>query len=221
VRTDEDSGQVIISGMGELHLEILVDRMRREFKVEANVGRPQVAFRETITKAVQNIEGKFVRQSGGKGQYGHVVITVEPAETGKGFVFVDHLGAVYPSGFLPLPVGSVRPAPITDIYRNSPLLRQLRDPDALGGRCGHCEFRTVCGGSRSRAYASSSDPLGEDPACSYEPGADGDVAWTPSSTLRQGLPSNDGSSERTDTSAPSSDSAPRIMPRCSEQTTSG
>jgi radical SAM protein len=140
---------------------------------------------------------------------------------GKGFVFVDHLGAVYPSGFLPLPVGSVRHAPITDIYRNSPLLRQLRDPDALGGRCGHCEFRTVCGGSRSRAYASSSDPLGEDPACSYEPGADGDVAWTPSSTLRQGLPSNDGSSERTDTSAPSSDSAPRIMPRCSEQTTSG
>src|SRR5690606_20994720 len=80
VRTDPETSQTIIAGMGELHLEILVDRMRREFKVEANVGRPQVAFRETITKAAQNVEGKFVRQSGGKGQYGHVVINIEPGE---------------------------------------------------------------------------------------------------------------------------------------------
>jgi AdoMet-dependent heme synthase len=89
---------------------------------------------------------------------------------GKGFVFVDHVGAVYPSGFLPLPVGSVRHTPITDLYRDSPLLRRLRDPDALGGRCGRCEFRAVCGGSRSRAYALTSDPLAEDESCSYEPG---------------------------------------------------
>ncbi|MDZ4259384.1 MAG: elongation factor G [Gemmatimonadales bacterium] len=101
VRTDPETSQTIIAGMGELHLEILVDRMRREFKVEANVGRPQVAFRETITKAVENIEGKFVRQSGGKGQFGHVVINVEPGEQGTGFTFVDKIvGGVIPREFI-------------------------------------------------------------------------------------------------------------------------
>ena len=88
---DPETGQTIIAGMGELHLEILVDRMRREFKVEANVGRPQVAYRETIRKRVEKVEGKFIRQSGGKGQYGHVVINLEPGEPGKGFVFVDKI----------------------------------------------------------------------------------------------------------------------------------
>ena len=82
VRSDQETGQTIIAGMGELHLEILVDRMKREFKVEANVGKPQVAFRETIRKKVKDIEGKFIRQSGGKGQYGHVVIDFEPTEAG-------------------------------------------------------------------------------------------------------------------------------------------
>ncbi|MGH7583401.1 MAG: elongation factor G, partial [Gemmatimonadales bacterium] len=91
VRTDAETGQTIIAGMGELHLEVLVERMRREFKVEANVGRPQVAFRETITRRVEQVEGKFIRQSGGKGQYGHVVINVEPGEVGKGFEFVDKI----------------------------------------------------------------------------------------------------------------------------------
>ncbi len=102
VRTDEESGQTIISGMGELHLEILVDRMKREFGVEANVGKPQVAYRETIRKQVDNAEGKFVRQSGGKGQYGHVVLKIEPNEAGKGFEFVDAIkGGVVPREYIP------------------------------------------------------------------------------------------------------------------------
>jgi len=101
VRGDEESGQTIISGMGELHLEILVDRMRREFSVEANVGKPQVAYRETIRKAVRQ-EGKFVRQSGGRGQYGHVVIELEPLERGSGYVFENGIvGGVIPKEYIP------------------------------------------------------------------------------------------------------------------------
>jgi elongation factor G len=102
VKTDEESGQTIISGMGELHLEIIVDRMKREFGVEANVGKPQVAYRETIRKSVEEAEGKFVRQSGGKGQYGHVVLKIEPNEAGKGFEFVDAIkGGVVPREYIP------------------------------------------------------------------------------------------------------------------------
>ena len=100
VRTDEESGQTIISGMGELHLEILVDRMKREFNVEANVGKPQVAYREAIRKAVKQ-EGKFVRQSGGRGQYGHIVIEMEPQERGAGFVFENAIvGGVVPKEYV-------------------------------------------------------------------------------------------------------------------------
>ena len=102
VQTDEESGQTIIGGQGELHLEIIVDRMKREFGVEANVGKPQVAYRETIRKTVEEAEGKFVRQSGGKGQYGHVVLKVEPQEPGKGFEFVDAIkGGVVPREYIP------------------------------------------------------------------------------------------------------------------------
>ena len=102
VNTDEESGQTIIGGMGELHLEIIVDRMKREFGVEANVGKPQVAYRETVRKSVTDVEGKFVRQSGGKGQYGHVVFTLEPQEAGKGFEFVDAIkGGVVPREYIP------------------------------------------------------------------------------------------------------------------------
>jgi elongation factor G len=102
VQTDEESGQTIIGGQGELHLEIIVDRMKREFGVEANVGKPQVAYRETIRKTVEDAEGKFVRQSGGKGQYGHVVLKVEPQEAGKGFEFVDAIkGGVVPREYIP------------------------------------------------------------------------------------------------------------------------
>jgi elongation factor G len=124
VRTDEESGQTIISGMGELHLEILVDRMRREFGVEANVGAPQVAYREAIRKAVEQ-EGKFVKQSGGRGQYGHVWIKLEPNETGKGFEFIDAIkGGSVPREFIPavekglvdtLPNGVLAGFPVVDV----------------------------------------------------------------------------------------------------------
>jgi elongation factor G len=124
VRTDEESGQTIISGMGELHLEILVDRMKREFGVEANVGAPQVAYREAVRKAVEQ-EGKFVKQSGGRGQYGHVWIKLEPNEAGKGFEFVDMIkGGSVPREFIPavekglidtLPNGVLAGFPVVDV----------------------------------------------------------------------------------------------------------
>lgn len=102
VHTDEDSMQTIISGMGELHLEIIVDRLKREFKVEANVGKPQVSYRETIKNVVDKVEGKFVRQTGGKGQYGHVVFRIEPMERGAGYEFVDEIsGGVVPKEYIP------------------------------------------------------------------------------------------------------------------------
>jgi len=125
VRTDEESGQTIISGMGELHLDIIVDRMRREFGVEATVGKPQVAYRETIRSVCDEIEGKFVKQSGGRGQYGHVVLKIEPQEAGKGFEFVDAIkGGVVPREYIPavekgvvdtLPVGVMAGYPVVDV----------------------------------------------------------------------------------------------------------
>ncbi len=102
VHTDEESGQTIISGMGELHLEIIVDRLKREFKVEANVGKPQVAYRETIRNTLEKAEGKFVRQSGGRGQYGHVIFRIEPKPAGEGFEFVNEIvGGVVPKEYIP------------------------------------------------------------------------------------------------------------------------
>ncbi|MHB1445678.1 MAG: elongation factor G, partial [Acidimicrobiales bacterium] len=102
VRTDEETGQTVISGMGELHLEVLVDRMLREFKVDAHVGKPQVAYRETITKTVEKVEMRYVRQTGGRGQYGHVVITLEPTGPGGGYEFVDKIsGGVIPKEYIP------------------------------------------------------------------------------------------------------------------------
>ena len=101
VHSDAETGQTIISGMGELHLEIIVDRMKREFKVDANVGRPQVAYRETVRKRVEYVEGKFIRQTGGRGQYGHVVINLEPGRPGAGFVFEDKIvGGTIPREYI-------------------------------------------------------------------------------------------------------------------------
>ncbi|OYV74260.1 MAG: elongation factor G [Gemmatimonadetes bacterium 21-71-4] len=101
VHSDPETGQTIISGMGELHLEIIVDRMMREFKVDANIGRPQVAYRETVRRRIEKVEGKFIRQSGGKGQYGHVVINLEPSDPGAGFVFEDRIvGGVVPREYI-------------------------------------------------------------------------------------------------------------------------
>ena len=124
VRSDEESGQTIISGMGELHLDIIVDRMKREFNVEASVGAPQVAYREAIKKKIE-VEGKFVKQSGGKGQYGHVWITMEPNEAGKGFEFVDQIkGGTVPREFIPavekglletIPSGVLAGFPVVDV----------------------------------------------------------------------------------------------------------
>jgi elongation factor G len=102
VRTDEETGQTVISGMGELHLEVLVDRMLREFSVDANVGKPQVAYRETIKKPVEKVEERYIRQTGGRGQYGHVVIDLEPTGPGGGYEFVDKItGGVIPKEYIP------------------------------------------------------------------------------------------------------------------------
>ena len=125
VRTDEQTGQTIVSGMGELHLEILVDRLKREFNVKANVGRPRVAYRESITRPVPKVEGRFVKQTGGRGQYGHVIISMEPAEPGEGIVFEDAIvGGVIPKDFIPAVEKGIREAaeagvlagyPVTDV----------------------------------------------------------------------------------------------------------
>jgi elongation factor G len=122
VRTDEESGQTIISGMGELHLEILVDRMKREFNVEANVGKPQVAYRETIRKAVRQ-EGKFVRQSGGRGQYGHIVIEMEPQERGVGYTFENAIvGGVVPKEYVTASDKGIQDAMSTGIVAGFPVV---------------------------------------------------------------------------------------------------
>jgi elongation factor G len=123
VRTDEESGQTIIAGMGELHLDIIVDRMRREFKVEANVGRPQVAYRETIRKVVEKAEGRFVRQSGGRGQYGHVILRLEPLPAGTGIEFQNKIvGGVVPREYIPAIEKGVREAMANGIIAGYPVV---------------------------------------------------------------------------------------------------
>ena len=123
VYTDEETGQTIISGMGELHLEIIVDRLQREFQVNANVGRPQVAYRETIRKAVQNVEARFIRQTGGRGQFGHVVIHIEPAQAGAGFVFEDEIvGGKIPREYIRPVQQGIREAMDSGVLAGYPLI---------------------------------------------------------------------------------------------------
>ena len=123
VKTDEESGQTLIAGMGELHLEIIVDRMKREFGVEANVGKPQVAYRETIRKTIEDSEGKFVRQSGGKGQYGHVVLKIEPNPPGKGIEFVDAIkGGVVPREYIPAVEKGIHEAVTSGVLAGYPVV---------------------------------------------------------------------------------------------------
>jgi elongation factor G len=122
VHTDAESGQTIIEGMGELHLEIIVDRMKREFKVDANVGKPQVAYRETLRSTVET-EGKFIRQTGGRGQYGHVWLKLEPLPTGKGFEFVNGIvGGTVPREFIPAVDKGVREAVQTGVIAGYPIV---------------------------------------------------------------------------------------------------
>ena len=122
VRVDETTGQTIISGMGELHLDILVDRMKREFNVQARVGKPRVAYRETVTRAVPKVEGKFVKQTGGRGQYGHVVISLEPAEPGTGIAFENKIvGGAIPKEYIPAVEKGVREAADAGVVAGYPL----------------------------------------------------------------------------------------------------
>jgi elongation factor G len=122
VKVDPETAQTIIAGMGELHLEIIVDRLLREFKVEANVGKPQVAYRETCKKHVKQ-EGKFVRQSGGRGQFGHVVIEIEPQPVGKGFEFVNKIvGGVIPKEYIPAVENGIREALVGGVYAGYPII---------------------------------------------------------------------------------------------------
>jgi elongation factor G len=123
VSSDEETGQTLISGMGELHLEIIVDRLQREFKVNANVGRPQVAYRETIRVPVNKVEGKFVRQSGGRGQYGHVVVNLEPTEPGVGFMFEDAIvGGSIPREYINPVQQGIREAMDSGVLAGYPLI---------------------------------------------------------------------------------------------------
>ena len=123
VRSDEETNQTVISGMGELHLEVLVDRMLREFSVDANVGKPQVAYRETIRNKVEKIEEKYVRQTGGKGQYGHVVITLEPTGPGGGYEFVDGItGGVIPKEYIPSVDAGMREALTSGVLAGYPMV---------------------------------------------------------------------------------------------------
>lgn len=123
IHVDEETGQTIISGMGELHLEIIIDRLLREFKVEANIGRPQVAYRETISATAQDIEGKFVRQTGGRGQYGHVVIDIEPLDRGEGFIFENKIvGGAIPKEYIPAVESGIEEAMENGILAGYPLV---------------------------------------------------------------------------------------------------
>jgi elongation factor G len=148
VRTDEDTGQTLISGMGELHLEIIVDRLTREFHVGANIGKPQVAYKETITRAVKT-EGKYIRQSGGRGQYGHVWLEVYPREPGSDFLFENKIvGGVIPKEYIPAVEKGVREAMNTGVLAGYPLVD-------LGVRVVDGSYHEVDSSERAFLFAAS------------------------------------------------------------------
>lgn len=171
VRTDEESGQTIIAGMGELHLDIIVDRMKREFKVEANVGKPQVAYRESIRKVVERAEGKFVRQSGGRGQYGHVVLRLEPAEAGSGFHFENAIvGGVIPKEFIPAVEKGVEEQLQNGVLAGYPMLdikATLHDGSYHDVDSSEVAFK-VAGSMALREGASQADPVLLEPMMKVE-----------------------------------------------------
>ncbi len=171
VRTDQETGQTIISGMGELHLEVLVVRMKREFKVEANIGRPQVAYRETIRKRVEGVEGKFVRQSGGRGQYGHAVINLEPNESGRGFVFEDKIvGGSIPREYIGSVEQGVKEALESGVLAGYPVVDvkvELIDGSSHEVDSNEMAFK-VAGSMAFKAAAKASGPILLEPVMDVE-----------------------------------------------------
>jgi elongation factor G len=170
VKVDEETGQTLISGMGELHLEILVDRMKREFKVEANIGKPQVAYRETITKTVQS-EGKFVKQSGGRGKYGHVWLEISPNEAGKGFEFENAIvGGVVPKEYIPAVQKGVKEAMQNGVIAGYPVVDvkvKLYDGSYHEVDSDEISFK-VAGAMAFREGAKKADPILLEPIMSLE-----------------------------------------------------
>jgi elongation factor G len=170
VKVDEETGQTLISGMGELHLEILVDRMKREFKVEANVGKPQVAYRETITQSVQ-AEGKFVKQSGGRGKFGHVWIEITPNEAGKGFEFINGIvGGVVPKEYIPAVSHGIQDAMKNGIIAGFPMVdikARLYDGSYHDVDSDEISFR-VAGSMAFQAGAKKANPVLLEPIMSVE-----------------------------------------------------
>ncbi|SFM13907.1 elongation factor G [Halanaerobium salsuginis] len=171
VHTDEETGQTIIQGMGELHLEVIVDRLLREFKVDANIGKPKVAYRETITKKVTNVEGKFIRQSGGRGQYGHVVIDIEPQEQGAGFEFEDNIrGGSIPREYIPSVEDGVKEALENGVLAGYPVVDvkvSLNDGSYHDVDSSEMAFK-IAGSMGFRAGAKRANPALLEPVMSVE-----------------------------------------------------
>ena len=159
--TDHETGQTIIEGMGELHLDVIVDRMKREFKVEANVGAPQVAYRETFTKSAQ-VEGKFIRQSGGRGQYGHVWVEFSPNEPGKGFEFENAIvGGVVPKEYIPAVQAGIEDAMQNGVLAGYPVVdikAKLYDGSYHDVDSSEMAFK-IAGSMALRAAAEKCDPV--------------------------------------------------------------
>ena len=169
MRTDQESGQTIISGMGELHLEIIVDRMKREFGVEANVGAPQVAYRETIRRVCEKVEGKFIKQTGGRGQYGHVWLRLDPQSPGKGNEFVDAVkGGSVPREYIPAVKKGVLETLPDGVSRVFPGGREVSRCSTARTTSGLERERVQDGGSMARRRAAPAGPCLLEPIMAVE-----------------------------------------------------